>query len=94
MTRDRIISRLRELRPWLAERGVSRVRLFGSAARGDAGPDSDIDLLVDLSRPMGMEFFGLEADLTDALGAKVDLHTKDSLHRIVLQRALDEAVDS
>jgi predicted nucleotidyltransferase len=94
MTRDRIIERLRELRPWLAERGIARVRLFGSAARGEARPDSDIDLLVDLSRPMGMEFFSLEADLGDVLGTKVDLHTKDSLHRIVLRRALAEAVDA
>lgn len=94
MTREHIISRLSELRPWLAASGISRVRLFGSHARGDATEGSDIDLLVDLSRPLGLEFFGVEAELSDALGAPVDLHTEKSLHRIVLRQALAEAIDA
>jgi uncharacterized protein len=94
VTREQIISRLSALRPWLAERGISRIRLFGSHARGEAGEGSDIDLLVELSRPLGLEFFGVEADLGDALGAPVDLHTKDSLHPIVLRQALAEAIDA
>jgi predicted nucleotidyltransferase len=94
MTRTEILSRLKDLRPWLRERGVSRVRLFGSHARNEAGTDSDIDLLVDLSRPMGLEFFGIEADLSEALGAPVDMHTPGGLHRIVLDRALGEAIDA
>jgi len=94
MTRDEIISELSALRSWLADRGISRVRLFGSHARGDASGSSDIDLLVDLSRPLGLAFFGIEAELAEKLGAPVDLHTEASLHRIVLRQALREAVDA
>ncbi|MFY8162886.1 MAG: nucleotidyltransferase family protein, partial [Brevundimonas sp.] len=54
MTRDELLTKLRELKPWLAEQGIVNVRLFGSYARDEAGPDSDVDLLVDTSRPMGL----------------------------------------
>ena len=94
MRRDAVLARLKELKPWLAARGVRRVRLFGSNARDEAGPESDIDLLVELSRPMGLEFFGIEDELSERLGVKVDLHTERSLHRLVLREALADAVDA
>ncbi|MFN9251050.1 MAG: nucleotidyltransferase family protein [Brevundimonas sp.] len=52
MTREELLTRLRELKPWLEEQGIVNLRLFGSYARDEAGPDSDVDLLVDLSRPL------------------------------------------
>jgi predicted nucleotidyltransferase len=52
MRRADLLARLAGLKPWLAGRGVSRVRLFGSHARDEAGPDSDVDLIVELSWPM------------------------------------------
>ena len=70
------------------------MRLFGSHARDEAGPDSDVDLLVELSRPMGLEFFGIEEEFSHRLGVKVDLHTERSLHRLVLREALFEAIDA
>ena len=73
MTRAELLTRLRELKPWLEEQGVVNVRLFGSYARDEAGPDSDVDLLVDTTRPMGWDFFGLEEDLSRLLGARVEL---------------------
>lgn len=94
MNRDEILARLRELKPWLATKGVCRVRLFGSHARNAGGPNSDIDLLVELDRPMGLAFFGVEADLSEAMGVPVDLHTERSLHHTVLQRAQAEAIDA
>jgi hypothetical protein len=57
-----------------ASHGVHRVRVFGSVARGTDGPDSDVDLLIDL--PEGMGLFGLgrlRQELEDLLGADVDL---------------------
>lgn len=49
MNREHLLGKLRALKPWLQERGIARVRLFGSYARDEAGPDSDIDLLVTLT---------------------------------------------
>lgn len=94
MTRADLLERLAALKPWLAERGLSRVRVFGSHARDEGRPDSDIDLLVDVSRPMGLEFFAIEAELSVRLGRKVDLVTVEDLHAVVRRRALAEAVDA
>jgi predicted nucleotidyltransferase len=57
-----------------AAHGVQNLRVFGSVARGEDRPDSDVDLLADL--PTGLSLFGLgrvEADLGAILGARVDL---------------------
>ena len=57
-----------------AAHGVSNLRVFGSVARGEDRPDSDVDLLADF--PPGLSLFGLgrvEADLEDILGTQVDL---------------------
>lgn len=73
MTRDELLIRLRELKPWLEAQGIVNVRLFGSYARDEAGPDSDVDLLVDLARPMGWEFYSIADDIAARLGVGVDL---------------------
>lgn len=91
--REDILERLRALKPWMAERGIARARLFGSYARDEANADSDIDLLVELSRPLGLEFFGIEIDLAETLGIKVDLLTEGFLHPLLLEKVLREAVD-
>jgi uncharacterized protein len=94
MTRDQVLAKLRALKPSLErEYGVRRLRLFGSYARDQAQQDSDIDLIVDLIRPLGLDFFGLEIDLAERLGRKVDLATPDGLHRAIKDRVLAEAVD-
>ena len=58
-----------------------RVILFGSHARGTAGPDSDVDLLVELSRPQGLEFVAPAHYLERKLGRKVDLATFETFRR-------------
>ena len=73
MTRDELLIKLRELKPWLEEQGIVNVRLFGSYARDEARPDSDVDLLVDLSKPLGLRFYSLADDIADKLGVSVDL---------------------
>ncbi len=69
------------------------VSVFGSIARGEDGPDSDIDLLVEFApgtRPL--ELLALEADLEQALGVKVDIGTPESLKPAIRDRVLAEAV--
>jgi predicted nucleotidyltransferase len=56
-----------------AEYGISRMGIFGSVARGDETPDSDVDLLVEFSRPIGIEFIDLGNMLEKLLGRKVDV---------------------
>jgi len=72
MTRAELLEKLRDLKPWLAEQGIVNVRLFGSYARDEAGPDSDVDLLVDTSRPMGIEFLTAERLLSARLETPVE----------------------
>ena len=50
MTRDAILQKLREHKAWLTEQGLADVRLYGSFARDQAGADSDVDLLVRLTK--------------------------------------------
>jgi uncharacterized protein len=72
--------------------GASRVRVFGSVARGADREGSDIDLLVDL--PPGtslLRLVGLQLDIQDALGVRVDLCTEAELHPALRDRVLAEA---
>ena len=92
-TRDELLARLRELKPWLESRGVIDLRLFGSFARDEAGPDSDVDLLCRTTRRMGLEFFGIEADLAERLGRRVDLAEHEELHPVARRRAEPDFID-
>ena len=71
---------LRALRPLLAARfHVVRLGYFGSFAAGQPRPDSDVDVLVEFSQPLGWEFFELEEVLEKALHRRVDLVTLAAL---------------
>jgi len=60
--------------------GVARMRVFGSVSRGEAGPDSDIDLLVDFAVPKGFfELIRLEDELKAFFGRPVDIVTEPGL---------------
>lgn len=73
------------LRQFFAGIPVKRAYLFGSMARGEADPKSDVDILVELdhSLPIGMKFFMYQSDLEDLLHKKVDLVTTEGLSRHV-----------
>lgn len=88
MTRDELLIKLRELKPWLEERGIVNVRLFGSYARDEAGPDSDVDLLVETSKPLGFHFFAIERELGAKLGATVEMGSEEGMHRLVRKQAM------
>ena len=73
--------------------GASKMRVFGSMARGDAGPGSDVDFLVDLEP--GRDLFDLGAllmDLQDLLQRKVETVTEAALHHRIRDHILEEAV--
>lgn len=87
--------RRNELVSVAASHGASRLRLFGSAARGDDRPDSDADLLVDLPDGMGLIGYGrLVEDLERVLdGVKVDLVPAADLKSQLRDEIEREAVD-
>jgi predicted nucleotidyltransferase len=73
--------------------GASNVRVFGSVARGEARPDSDVDILVDLE--LGRSLFDhaqLQIDLEALLGRKVDVVNARGLRPHLRDRVLQEAV--
>jgi len=81
-----------ELERICAKNDVARLRVFGSVARGTDTPDSDIDLLVEFVSPKGLlDLIGLEQELADFLGRKVDLLTPASLSPYLRERILAEA---
>lgn len=72
-TRDEMLAALRSLKPWLEEQGVTDLRLFGSFARDEAKEGSDVDLLCRAETVKGWDIFGIEHDLGEKLGRRVDL---------------------
>ena len=77
--------------PILERYGAQYAGVFGSVARGEDTPESDIDVLVDLKQPVSLlKFFALNDELEAALGRKVDLVTKGSLNTHVMPFALKE----
>lgn len=73
--------------------GVDRVRLFGSRARGDAHPASDVDLLIRLLPGHGFsDFMAFCEEAEVALGRRVDVVTEDGLSPYIRDRVLAEAV--
>jgi hypothetical protein len=71
MTRDEIIARLKEMEPQLRARGITRLRMFGSRARGDNREDSDLDLLVDVDPNASFSLLDLSRihlDVSEELG--------------------------
>lgn len=73
--------------------GVKEIGVFGSYTRNQQRKKSDIDILVKFERPIGLfKFLELEAHLSDLLGAKVDLVTKEALKPYIGERILKEVV--
>lgn len=76
-----------------AEHGARNVRVFGSFARGDARPESDVDLLVEFEDGRSLADLGLlSEDLQTLLGRRVDVAEPGGLHWYVKDRILREAV--
>ena len=94
---EQVVNILRSNADALRARGIVHAAVFGSIARGDAGPDSDIDILVDLEpgKPSGMfEYVRLQHDVAHLFGHKVDLVERQALKPLVREEALKDAVNA
>jgi uncharacterized protein len=76
-----------------ARHGAYNIRVFGSVARGEAGPESDIDILIDVG-PTTSSWFpaGLILDLEDLLGRRVEVITEKALNPELRDHVLREAI--
>lgn len=72
--------------------GVEEIGVFGSFAQGDNNESSDIDMVVELSKPLGLDFFSLERYLEEYLGRKVDLATKRAIKPYIRDRVLAQTI--
>jgi len=89
LTKNEILSKLIELKPILyKEYAVREIGLFGSFSDNSNSEDSDIDILVDLERPIGWKFFSLELYLEKVFGRKIDLVTKNALKEQIKDKIL------
>jgi predicted nucleotidyltransferase len=95
MRRDEIIAKLKEAEPALRAHGAAALYLFGSYARDEARPDSDVDVFIDkdASRRFGFdEFMDIFLLLQERLGENVDYGTREGLHPILRAQIEQEAI--
>ena len=93
MVRARIDIPQERIAEFCRQNHIRRLALFGSVLRDDFGPDSDVDVLVEFEpgTRVGLRFFGLERELSEILGRKVDLNTPGFLSRHFRDEVLAEA---
>ena len=95
MNRDHVIATLRAHEAQLRDQGVLHVALFGSVARGEAGPGSDIDILIALEpqAPVGLfEYVAITQYLADLFPNRVDVANRDKLKELVRPSVERDAV--
>lgn len=82
-----------QLKDFCRRHHIRKLALFGSVIRDDFGPDSDVDVLVEFEpgRTPGLDFFGMEIELSEMLGRKVDLNTTGFLSPYFRDRVVAEA---
>lgn len=87
-----LIQKRNEILSLAERRGARNIRIFGSVARDEAGPESDLDLLIDLEPGRGLlDAGGLSMDLSLLLGRPVDVVTEAGLRERIRSRVLREA---
>ena len=95
MNRDQILERLRENEAALRQRGVAHAALFGSRARGDEGPDSDTDIMVEFdpnARVTVFDYAGLKDYIAALFEGRVDVVNRDGLKAYVKPAATAGAI--
>ncbi|MBX3459585.1 MAG: nucleotidyltransferase family protein [Planctomycetes bacterium] len=92
MLRDRIHELRDEIQALASKHGAVRIRLFGSVARGEDGPEIDVDFLVQLDTDRSLlDFVNLKLDLEELLGRRVDLVAEGGISKWIRKRVLREA---
>jgi hypothetical protein len=90
---DELRKRRDEILRIAAKHGAYNVRVFGSVVRGDEGPESDVDFLVEMEQGRSLlDLGGLLMDLHEALGTEVDVVTEKGLRERIRDRVIEEAV--
>lgn len=93
MQRETVLQMLHDHMAELRERGVASLAVFGSVARNEAGPASDVDILVEFSKPVGLfEFVRLQMYLEALLGCRVDLVTPEAVRPQMRDQIAREAI--
>ena len=95
MKRDEVIAILAAHKDELKALGVKSLELFGSVARDEAGPDSDVDFLVEFENEdlIGLfEFSKVRFYLEDILGCSVEMGTRNALRKELRERVIKEAI--
>lgn len=91
MTRKEIEKKLKEIKPFLKkEYNVKTLGLFGSYSDETQSEESDIDIIVELEKPIGWKFFSLEIYLEKLFDKKVDLLTKNSIKQQLKEIILNQ----
>lgn len=93
MRRDEVLAIIAAHQEELKAMGVRSLDLFGSVARDEATPESDVDFLVEVERPMGIfKFIGIKHYLEDILGCNVDLGTLKALREHLREPVLKDVI--
>jgi len=95
MDKDAVIAILRKHRPELERLGVLHAALFGSVARGEAGPDSDIDIAIDLDmdrHPTVYDYVGMQQYIEGLFTGRVDVVNREGLKPGVRDRVILDLV--
>jgi predicted nucleotidyltransferase len=91
LTKLEIENKLQAIKPVLTDKfHVSSIGYFGSYSTGQQNEQSDLDLLVEFSEPVGWEFFTLERFLEQTIGLRVDLVTRNSLKEQIKESILKQ----
>ena len=87
MDKEIIIEKIKQQYPYLiSEYGIKRIGLFGSYARNAQTEDSDIDIIAEFDKPIGLKFIEFTEYLEEVLGKKTDVLTPDGVQGITVKR--------